>query len=87
MRVTLLRMKHTSVTSPDEGDGIVDPVLFSDSVSELLGGVPKATLRYWDATGRGPKSFKLGKRRAWRRSSVLSWLAEQERATAGGSAI
>lgn len=45
----------------------------------MLGGIP-ATLRYWTYTGTGPRSFKLGRRRAYRLSEVRSWLAAQETA-------
>lgn len=41
-------------------------------------GIPAATWRYWAHIGRGPKSFKLGRRRVWRKSVVLAWIAEQE---------
>lgn len=44
-------------------------------------GIPEGTLRYWVHIGKGPASFKLGKRRIWRMSVVLAWLAEQEAAT------
>ncbi|UTM38315.1 helix-turn-helix domain-containing protein [Rhodococcus pyridinivorans] len=47
-------------------------------VSEYTG-IPEGTLRYWVHTGRGPKSFTLGpRRRVWRKSVVLAWIAEQE---------
>nr|WP_139805602.1 helix-turn-helix domain-containing protein [Mycobacterium avium] len=46
----------------------------------MLGGVPLGTIRYWTHTGSGPRSFKLGRRRAWRLSEVNRWLAEQETA-------
>lgn len=43
-------------------------------------GIPEGTIRYWVHVGYGPKSFKLGRRRVWRRSVVEAWLAEQESA-------
>ncbi|MGA4691913.1 helix-turn-helix transcriptional regulator [Rhodococcus sp. AB351] len=47
-------------------------------VSEYTG-IPEGTLRYWVHIGRGPKSFTLGpRRRVWRKSVVLAWIAEQE---------
>lgn len=49
-------------------------------------GVPEGTWRYWAHIGQGPKSFKLGRRRVWRKSVVLAWVAEQESATASGGA-
>jgi prophage regulatory protein len=45
---------------------------------EALTGIPEATWRYWSHTGKGPASFKLGRRRMWRRAVVDEWLAEQE---------
>lgn len=36
-----------------------------------------STWRYWDYTGTGPRSVKLGRRRVWKRSEVVAWLAEQ----------
>ena len=52
-------------------------------VSELTG-VPVATLRYWRHTGTGPRSFRIGKRIAYRREDVESWLARQYATTAVG---
>jgi prophage regulatory protein len=45
---------------------------------ELLTGTKASTWRYWAHLGQGPPSFRLGKRRVWRRSVVQAWLAEQE---------
>ena len=49
---------------------------------EMLTGTKSSTWRYWSHIGWGPPSFRLGKRRLWRRSVVEAWLAEQERAGA-----
>lgn len=52
---------------------------YLDSVDlEGLTGTPASTWRYWAHMGTGPKSFKLGRRRVWRKTEVLRWLAEQE---------
>jgi prophage regulatory protein len=51
---------------------------------ERLTGTKASTWRYWAHIGCGPASFKLGRRRVWRKSAVLAWLAEQEVATAAG---
>jgi prophage regulatory protein len=51
---------------------------------EKLTGTKASTWRYWASIGTGPASFKLGRRRVWRKSAVLAWLAEQELATAAG---
>ena len=64
-----------------------DPIMFAPELSTQLGGIPLGTIRYWDSTGYGPRSFKIGKRRAWRTSEVLRWLAEQEASTASGAAL
>jgi prophage regulatory protein len=49
---------------------------------EELTGTKASTWRYWASIGKGPASFKLGKRRVWRRSAVLAWIAEREVAPA-----
>ncbi|MEV0709268.1 helix-turn-helix transcriptional regulator [Nocardia aurea] len=54
---------------------------------EELTGIPEATWRWWAHVGRGPESFKLGaRRRVWRKSVVLAWIADQERLTGTGEA-
>jgi prophage regulatory protein len=45
---------------------------------EQLYGTRASTWRYWASIGEGPASFKLGRRRVWKRSVVEAWLAEQE---------
>jgi len=49
---------------------------------ERLTGTKASTWRYWAMIGAGPASFKLGRRRVWKRSIVLEWLAAQETASA-----
>jgi prophage regulatory protein len=49
---------------------------------ERLTGVPSSTWRYWHTIGEGPASFKIGRRRVWRRSTVLAWLESQEKTSA-----
>lgn len=49
-------------------------------------GIPEGTWRYFAHIGSGPANFKLGKRRVWRKSAVLAWIAEQEAATTRGGA-
>jgi predicted DNA-binding transcriptional regulator AlpA len=51
---------------------------------ERLTGTRASTWRYWAHIGTGPKSFKLGRRRVWKRSEVLAWIGAQEAATARG---
>jgi predicted DNA-binding transcriptional regulator AlpA len=47
---------------------------------EQLTGTKASTLRYWASLDppQGPPSFKLGRRRVWRRSAVLAWIEQQE---------
>lgn len=45
-----------------------------------LTGTPASTWRYWAHIGSGPPSHKIGRRRVWKRSTVLDWLAAQETA-------
>lgn len=53
---------------------------------EELTGIPAATWRYWAHIGQGPVSFKLGRRRVWRMSSITAWIEAQETAANGGVA-
>ena len=41
---------------------------------------PVATLRYWRHIGKGPKSFRVGRRVLYSEADVLAWLAEAEEA-------
>jgi prophage regulatory protein len=45
---------------------------------EALTGTKASTWRYWANVGQGPASFKLGRRRVWKRSVIEAWLAEQQ---------
>jgi predicted DNA-binding transcriptional regulator AlpA len=45
---------------------------------EALTGTKASTWRYWASIGEGPESFKIGRRRVWKRSTVQAWLAEQK---------
>jgi prophage regulatory protein len=49
---------------------------------EKLTGTKASTWRYWAMIGEGPASFKLGRRRVWKRSTVLAWLERQEAVSA-----
>ncbi len=49
---------------------------------EQITGTPASTWRYWAHIGQGPASFKLGRRRVWKKSVVLAWLENQEMASA-----
>jgi predicted DNA-binding transcriptional regulator AlpA len=56
----------------------MDAEFLSSEQLEALTGTKASTWRYWAMNGTGPASFKLGRRRVWRRSTVLEWLAAQE---------
>jgi predicted DNA-binding transcriptional regulator AlpA len=47
-------------------------------------GIPEPTLRWYRSKGKGPRSFRVGRRIRYRKADVLAWLDEQERATAKG---
>lgn len=49
---------------------------------EHLTGTRASTWRYWASIGEGPSSFKLGRRRVWKRSVIEEWLAKQRAASA-----
>ncbi|MBB5161595.1 AlpA family transcriptional regulator [Mycobacterium sp. AZCC_0083] len=51
---------------------------------EKLTGTKASTWRYWAMLGTGPASFKLGRRRVWRKVEALAWIAAQEAATSTG---
>lgn len=40
------------------------------------------TLRYWRHLGKGPLSYKLGRRVVYDRADVERWIDEQKQATA-----
>jgi len=52
-----------------------------EDVSEWTG-VPENTLRFWRATGTGPRSAKLGRRVVYREADVQAWIDAQFEATA-----
>jgi DNA-binding transcriptional MerR regulator len=45
---------------------------------------PAGTLRYWRAIGRGPVSFKVGRRVVYRESAVVAYLTQQQMETSSG---
>ena len=47
-------------------------------------GTPVATLRWWRHEGRGPVSYRLGRRVLYSRADVDAWVAAQKLATARG---
>lgn len=65
----------------------MDRELVSAVDLEKLTGTKASTWRYWASIGTGPSSFKLGRRRVWKKSSVLAWLAEQEEDLEAGTGV
>lgn len=45
---------------------------------EQLTTIPASTWRYWAHIRSGPPSFRIGRRRVWRKTEVLTWIADQE---------
>lgn len=54
---------------------------FDSTDLEELTGTKASTWRYWASIGAGPASFKIGRRRVWRKSDVTAWIAEQQGAS------
>ncbi len=54
---------------------------------EQLTGIPASTWRYWAINDTGPRSFKLGRRRVWRRTDVVAWIEQQDAATGTGGEV
>lgn len=53
--------------------------LTTTEVAALLR-TPSETVRYWRHVGKGPKSFKVGRRVLYSESDVFAWIADQQRA-------
>jgi prophage regulatory protein len=66
-------------TEPERTEALIDEYLSALDLEKWTG-TKASTWRYWASIGQGPASFKLGKRRVWKRSAVLEWLADQEKA-------
>lgn len=39
--------------------------------------VPESTVRYWTHMGTGPRSYKLGRHRRFRRIDVEAWIEQR----------
>ena len=65
-------------SNPGEELIMVDNEFLSSADLERLTGTRASTWRYWASIGQGPASFRLGRRRVWRKAEAMSWLAEQE---------
>ena len=51
--------------------------LWSTAEAAAFLSVPIATLRYWLYLRTGPKSYKVGRHRRYRRSDLEAWLLER----------
>jgi prophage regulatory protein len=78
--VTLVVLPKEKVKLNWKGVAVENEIVDSLDL-ETLTGTKASTWRYWASIGTGPASFKLGRRRVWRKSVALAWLAEQEAAT------
>ena len=56
-----------------------DPLWTTDDVAQYLRR-PVGTIRQWRSRKYGPRGFRLGGMVMYRRSEVMRWLDEQERA-------
>ena len=52
----------------------MDKEYLSAEELEQLTGTPESTWRYFAHVGRGPASLKIGRRRVWKRATVMAWL-------------
>ena len=46
---------------------------------QALTGIPASTWRWWAVQGKGPRTYKVGRRRLWRRCEVDAWITAQHR--------
>jgi excisionase family DNA binding protein len=58
---------------------MANEILLIEEVAELTR-LPLATLRFYRHAGKGPKSFKLGNRVAFKRADVEAWIESQYQA-------
>ncbi len=54
----------------------MDRYMTTEEVAECFRTVP-ATVRYWRHVGKGPQSFRAGKRVLYREADVRAWADEQ----------
>lgn len=59
-----------------------DPLLTPQDVSNMLGGVPAATLKRWRTQRTGPVALHIGRHVRYRRSAVETWLQAKDREAA-----
>lgn len=66
----------------NEGTTAADQLLTPEEVSEILGGVPPATLKRWRTQRTGPVVLHIGRHVRYRRSVVEAWLQTKDREAA-----
>ena len=59
-----------------------DELLTPEEVSEILGGIPPATLKRWRTQRTGPVVLHIGRHIRYRRSAVEAWLKTKDREAA-----
>jgi predicted DNA-binding transcriptional regulator AlpA len=65
-----------------ESTTAADQLLTPEEVSEILGGVPPATLKRWRTQRTGPVVLHIGRHVRYRRSAVEAWLQTKDREAA-----
>jgi predicted DNA-binding transcriptional regulator AlpA len=60
---------------------MMEQYLVTDEVAEMCRTSPN-TVRFWRHVGKGPRSFKLGRRVLYAKGDVESWIKELQRADA-----
>ena len=55
----------------------------TEEVAELCRTTPES-VRYWHHIGKGPRSFKVARRRLYAREDVVTWLEGARTAAAAG---
>jgi predicted DNA-binding transcriptional regulator AlpA len=59
------------VTTADD-----DELILTEEAAQIVR-LPAATLRYFRHAGKGPRSFRLGRRVVYKRSDLRAWIQEQ----------
>ena len=77
------RQVPLETTNREDLSMTTDELLGIPEVAAMLG-TSESTVRWWRATGVGPKSWKAGRRVRYWRGDVLAWLQAQENMTAVG---
>ncbi len=60
-----------------------EPLHTTDEVATYFRTVP-GTVRYWRHVGKGPRSFKVGRRVLYEREDVQAWLTDLKSADGSG---